>query len=519
MKTCPECYSEYEDALDECPTDSTTLRAVEKDPLVGARLADRYEIVSVIGRGGMGVVYKARQEIMDRLMAIKMLHSHMVSEPESVKRFYREAKTVSQVRHHHIITLYDFGMSKQGQPYIVMDYLEGTSLKMELKEGGPLAFERADQIFKQVVEGLQAAHDLDVVHRDLKPENIMLTKQPDDTDWVTLVDFGLSKLKETKTPDNFHITKVGEVCGSPPYMSPEQCLSSRVVDPRSDIYSLAVVVYESLANKLPFNVKSAIEMLDCHLYATPIPLNQAVPELKSCTEVARVLNKALQKDTEKRHQTVFEFGEELHEAFMRDSLKLRALKHRVEVATLQGMMNEVAGVVQQSTTIPKDMSSLLDGVQFLREQASIEVDQQKASYTNARVVVGDGASGADESGDYTLDNCPYCDAPLHKDLKFCLNCQRQLVSPQELQKLRTAQGRHIFPKGKRGLQNEPASHKVNARTKELNLKAMKLATIQQVLRVVLILVVGYACWAGLVANTNNGQLGKFSQMIQQKFAK
>src|SRR6516165_556368 len=177
--------------MDECPVDSTMLKVVEKDPLVGTHLANRYQILSVIGRGGMGVVYKARQEIMDRLMAIKMLHSHMVAEPESVKRFFREAKTVSQVKHHHVVTLYDFGMSPQGQPFIVMDYLEGKSLKHIVKESGPLTFERADNIFRQVCEGLAAAHVLDVVHRDMKPENIVISKQTDDTDWVTLVDFGL----------------------------------------------------------------------------------------------------------------------------------------------------------------------------------------------------------------------------------------------------------------------------------------------------------------------------------------
>ena len=123
MKSCPECYSEYEDGFERCPVDSSPLRVIERDPLIGTRLGERYEIISVVGRGGMGVVYKARQEQMDKWMAIKMLHSHMVAEPESVKRFFREAKTVSQVRHHHIITLYDFGMSKLGQPYLVMDFL------------------------------------------------------------------------------------------------------------------------------------------------------------------------------------------------------------------------------------------------------------------------------------------------------------------------------------------------------------------------------------------------------------
>ena len=140
LKSCPECFSEYEDSVERCPDDSATLKSIDKDPLVGTRLADRYEVLGVVGRGGMGVVYKVRHELMDRFMAVKMLHSHLVSEPEAVKRFHREAKTVSQVKHHHIITLYDFGMSSQRQPYIVMDYLEGTSLKNIIKDEGCLLY-------------------------------------------------------------------------------------------------------------------------------------------------------------------------------------------------------------------------------------------------------------------------------------------------------------------------------------------------------------------------------------------
>ncbi len=198
MKSCPECYSEYDDAQDICPDDNTALRVIERDPLVGQKLSDRYEVVSVVGRGGMGVVYKVRQEYMDRYMAIKILHSHMVADSEAVKRFFREAKTVSQVKHHHIITLYDFGMSKLGQPYLVMDYLDGVSLKTEIKDNGPVSIDRAANIYAQVCDALASAHSVNLVHRDLKPENIMLSVSGGMEDWVTLVDFGLSKLRDNK---------------------------------------------------------------------------------------------------------------------------------------------------------------------------------------------------------------------------------------------------------------------------------------------------------------------------------
>jgi eukaryotic-like serine/threonine-protein kinase len=506
LKTCPECYNEYEDTVQKCPEDSAKLRAVEKDPLVGTRLADRYEIVSVIGRGGMGVVYKARQEIMDRMMAIKMLHSQQVSEPESVKRFFREAKTVSQVRHHHIVTLYDFGMSPKGQPYIVMDFLEGDSLKHVVKEEGPLSFERAGHVFRQVIEALTCAHGLDVVHRDLKPENIMLSTQNEDTNWVTLVDFGLSKLKSLDLPNDWQPVRAGDIAGSPPYMSPEQCLSNIIVDPRSDIYSLAIVIYESLSGKLPFEVKSAIEMLDRHLYATPIPLN-AIPELKSCTETARVLNKALEKDPEKRHQTIEYFGTELHEALMRDSLKIRALKHRVaEVATLQGTLSDHGQAVKPSLDPSKlkDIAGVLDGQQFLAKQADLESEVQRQTGAHAHLPASHGTAVADTADGEGAEPeyCPYCQVPIHKNLRFCLNCQRKVGTPKD----RMA----VMPTPKSKRTGEQGQGKVSARSKKLADKAMRFNTITQVLRVCLIFVVAYALYAGLSSGVMVEQIKKFA---------
>lgn len=429
MKSCPECYSEYEDSVEKCESDGTALRKIERDPLIGSRLADRYEVVSVVGRGGMGVVYKVRQEQMDRFMAVKMLHSHMVAEPEAVKRFYREAKTVSQVRHHHIITLYDFGMSKLGQPYLVMDYLEGTSLKSVLKDEGPVPIERVEYIYSQVVDALASAHSVELVHRDLKPENIMLSKSSGEDDWVTLVDFGLSKLRDPKAnnEENYHITKIGDVCGSPPYMSPEQCLSSQAVDPRSDIYSLGICVYETLSAKLPFTAKSAIEMLDAHLYATPIPFNQIAPEFKMCSEITNVLNKALQKDPDRRHQTVQEFGNEFREACRRDALKFRTMKHRAEMSSYQDLQSEAKALAS---------TAALDAISDEQiKQAELEVHlaaQSAKKHTFVDWLVSKFAKAAKpvvEAEENTSDEkCPFCQTAITPGIKFCLNCQHKFAT-------------------------------------------------------------------------------------------
>jgi serine/threonine protein kinase len=479
LKTCPECYSEYDDALERCPADSTPLKKSEADkvdPLVGTRLGDRYEIVSVIGRGGMGVVYKARQEQMDKLMAIKMLHSHMVSDSEAVKRFYREAKTVSQVRHHHIVTLYDFGMSAQGQPFLVMDYLQGVSLKDELKNNGPLSFERADRIFNQINDALASAHALDVVHRDLKPENILLSTQNQQADWITLVDFGLSKLKEPKTQDAYQITRTGDVCGSPPYMSPEQCLAASAVDPRSDIYSLAIVVYESLSGVLPYTAKSAIEMMDCHLYGAPIPFSQSSPDLKVCTELTTFFAKALAKEPDTRHQTITEFGADLHECLARDGIKLKSYKHRMEKASYKDMESEAEALMTGTYSALGLSTEQMKGLASQRAidiAGSTQSDLAALQATGTRDGIPNVGAGRNENTDSRTwisrvmsavfgprqkpdeqvelsdsffnqglgySNCPYCNAPVRSLIKFCISCQRQLPSAAEYARMRMSGG-------------------------------------------------------------------------------
>jgi serine/threonine protein kinase len=551
VKSCPECYSEYEDGLERCPADSSLLKSGDRDPLVGKRLGDRYEIVSVIGRGGMGVVYKARQEQMDKLMAIKMLHSHMVSDSEAVKRFYREAKTVSQVKHHHIVTLYDFGMSSQGQPFLVMDYLQGVSLKDELKNNGPLSFERADRIFGQIADGLAAAHSLDVVHRDLKPENIVLSSNAPTGDWVTLVDFGLSKLKEPKTQDAYTITKTGDVCGSPPYMSPEQCLAASAVDPRSDIYSLAIVAYESLSGFLPYKAKSAIEMMDCHLYGTPTPFSQASTDFKVCTEVTNVLNKALAKEPEQRQQDIQEFGKELHEALARDGIKLKSYKHRMEIADFKDMESEAEALM--SGSYPTLGLAAEGHLNAINNQTAMEIannTQIDSNYSKASIQTGghevvnfsnnNGAvnnnnnNNNNNNGDAVAEeaqrswisrvmsavfgprtqavveqeeelesnlpyaNCPYCQAPVRSMIRFCISCQRQLPSAAEYARMRISAGSKLVQAKSQTSSGRHAKPGFSNRAKE----SMNRQAYPGITKFLMIGLVGACIYAGSVALKN-----------------
>lgn len=551
MKTCPECYSEYDDDTKVCPADNSPLKSVEMDPLVGTRLGDRYEIVSVVGRGGMGIVYKARQEQMDKLMAIKMLHSHMVSDSEAVKRFYREAKTVSQVRHHHIVTLYDFGMSSQGQPFLVMDFLQGVSLKDELKNNGPLSFERAEKIFGQVVDALASAHALDVVHRDLKPENILLSQQNQSSDWVTLVDFGLSKLKEPKTQDAYTITKTGDVCGSPPYMSPEQCLAASAVDPRSDIYSLAVVVYECLSGTLPYTAKSAIEMMDCHLYGTPIPFNQSTQDMKVCSELSNFFVKALQKEPEARHANIIEFGEDLKTCLRRDSIKLKSYKHRMEKASFKDMESEAEALMSgtyptlgadgQRSNLASVRAIELAGQQAMNLQeiaTSHDISahpgqpiagQSMATGQYSKTINDKTSNGEEGSGNVNRSwvskvmsavfghrdkenepadfdepdsaalpytNCPYCGAPVRALIKFCISCQRQLPSAAEYARMRVRGGGRLAVASAQVNTGRHQRIGFSNRAKDA-MSSRTYPTIQTWLIVILLLVIGLSFYNAL----------------------
>jgi eukaryotic-like serine/threonine-protein kinase len=494
LKTCPECRKEYEDALVECPIDSQTLKTSQNDPFIGTKLANRYEIISVVGRGGMGVVYKARHEMMDRFMAIKMLHSYMVAAPEAVKRFFQEAQTVSQVKHHHIVTLYDFGMSPQAQPFIVMDYLQGSDIKRVVKEGGPLSFERGEHILNQIVEALAAAHAKNVVHLDLKPENIVLTQQNGDSDWVTLVDFGLSKLEVQSAKEFSNNSKGGHICGSPPYMSPEQCQPGAVVDSRSDIYSLAVVIYEMLSNRLPFEAKSSLEMLECHRFATPLPFYLTQPELKVCTELTHVLNRAFEKEPDRRQQTVEEFGEEVHDAIMRDSVKLRTLKHRAEVGSLDGFFNRE--LVSQAAIVTSDQMEQIATQRYINQdmsksQESGEPKGQDNYFFQTQAPPVAKNQKAAVVVDPKFVGCPFCDAPIEADLKFCLTCERQIVSPNEIYKLRGIGGTDGVPRLRSA---DRYSGKFSNRTKSANVTARRLFKIQSALKTVLLLVIVYALY-------------------------
>ena len=507
-----------------CPEkNSKDSEVSEKDRLVGSKLNDRYSVVSVLGRGGMGVVYKAEDEQTDRVVAIKMLHAHKVADSEALKRFNREARTVAQVNHHNIVKLFDFGMSKQGQPFIVMDFINGHSLKDELEEKGALPFDRASKIFEQVLDALEFAHSLDVVHRDLKPENIILSTEEKSEDQVRIVDFGLSKLKETDPfgEDVYQITKAGDVCGSPPYMSPEQCLSNSVVDPRSDIYSMAICVYETLSANLPYKAKSAIEMMDCHLYGTPIPFSEASPELEACNETTYVLNKALAKEPDNRFMTCSAFWKELKDAMRRDWPKVRSYRYRMSDVAYKDLESEAIALATGEHPVfdARAVSHVQDAINEMKRETIVQqenpkINQPGPNYETGEPMVDEKASiidkllslfrraESDDDDDYELeaidlgyDNCPFCAAPVTGKIRFCVNCQRQLPTVQEFTKLRQQGGR--FNLNKSGLNTSSAENKGFSRRAKMRSSSPGMSLVQKLLTLLLVGLIGYVGYTNL----------------------
>lgn len=307
-KACVLCGKEYPARLELCPEDGTLLTPIGKEPKVGDIFAERYEILGVIGDGGMGKVFKARHNLMKRIVAIKMLLPHLVQNAAALKRFTQEAQAASALKHPHILYVHDFGISDQGIPYLVMDYLEGINLSSLLQEQGRLPEERAIPIFIQACSALAHAHSKGVIHRDIKPANIMLIEFEGQKDYLQIVDFGIAKLLQ---PDGAEqLTHTGEVFGSPLYMSPEQC-RGKELDARSDIYSLGCVLYRTVTGRPVFGGRDAMECMYKQVNDAPSPFSDVCPELAISEKLEAVVFKAIAKEPDGRFASMSDFREAL----------------------------------------------------------------------------------------------------------------------------------------------------------------------------------------------------------------
>lgn len=280
---------------------------------VGQTILGQFRILEEIGRGGMGAVYKAEQPDMERLVAVKILHPRLASRQDLVLRFRREARAMSRLTHPNTARVLLFGQLDTGALYIVMEFLDGKNLLQVERKDGPLDPQRAANIMIQICGALGEAHSQGIVHRDLKPENIVLSKQGGLSDFPKVLDFGLAKMKDPPDPKTGSIralTQQGAVFGTPEFMSPEQA-RGEVLDARSDIYSLCIILYEMLTCKLPFKAKSPMDFITQHIKGKPIPVHTRVSGLPLEEKHWSVMEKALRKDKDDRYQTTLEFAEAL----------------------------------------------------------------------------------------------------------------------------------------------------------------------------------------------------------------
>jgi len=285
-----------------CSVDAAVLQS-PSDPLLGQTLAGKYLVAKLIKRGGMGAVYQGKHVLMDKTVAIKVLRPALAVDDDVVARFSREAKAASRISHPHAVSVTDFGESENGIVFLVMEYLEGRTLKEIIRSEGAMPLKRVVEIIRQVTGALDAAHGQGVVHRDLKSDNIMVS-QTNGGDWAKVLDFGIAKIQQPASVKDADLTAPNLVIGTPQYMSPEQCSQTHPLNARSDIYSLGVIIYEMLAGRVPFTGESATMIMMQHVQDRPPSVLATRPDLPPAVDA--VITRALAKVPADRFQTAGE---------------------------------------------------------------------------------------------------------------------------------------------------------------------------------------------------------------------
>ena len=317
MKYCSTCNEKFDDSISFCPKDGEVL---EEDPssLVGTALDGQYQIEAVLGKGGMGAVYRARHILLGDRVAIKVLPPEMRSNTEWLRRFQREGQAARRFRHPNAVTVYDLRTSADGTIYLVMEYVEGSTLDAELRKHGRFSAVEALAVLTPVMSVLNAAHAMGVVHRDLKPENIMIgTGTTGGEPVVKLLDLGIAKLREVAGAEKTGTTALtiaGQMLGTPYYMSPEQWGElprdgNSDIDGRADIYSLGIVFYELIAGARPFKGLTLSELRREHVSVVPTPLHDVLPTVPE--GFSRAIARSIAKDRDERQATAGELEKEL----------------------------------------------------------------------------------------------------------------------------------------------------------------------------------------------------------------
>ena len=330
MKVCPRCFTRFPDAERFCLHDSAVL--VEEQDIARLNTAvGNYRLDKILGRGGMGTVYSGEHIYIKKPVAVKILHPQFARYPEAVNRFLREARAASSINHPNIVDVTDFGLLQDSTVYFVMEFLEGKSLEDVIEREGAVELHRALNVANQISLALEAAHHAGVIHRDLKPDNIFLLQKPgrrdlvrlaSDKTWTTereqtfdfvkVLDFGIAK---TLVPDELVAETVqGAVFGTPEYMSPEAARGEDV-DHRADVYSLGVILFDMLCGRPPFEAPQSSEVLHMHIHQKPPSPREFAPHREITESAERVILRAMQKDANKRYQTMADFRRDVEASY------------------------------------------------------------------------------------------------------------------------------------------------------------------------------------------------------------
>jgi serine/threonine protein kinase len=302
-KYCPRCFEAFGQGGDICPEHDLKLIALvgSGEGLEGEVIDDKYEIIDVLGKGGMGTVYRARHMIIGREVALKVLRNDYLEDHKGVARFVREARAASRLKSRYSAMLHDFGLAPQGFLYYTMELASGRLLSDIVDRDGALGPERTMHIAADICHSLSEAHANNIVHRDIKADNIMISQDPDGHEIGKVLDFGTAKLINTRERST-RVTDPGIVCGTPEYMSPEQA-QALPVDGRSDLYSLGVLMFEMLTGKLPFTAANSVAVLLKHVNDEPPSPRSILPTLPKLPGLENLIGRLLAKDIEERPRT------------------------------------------------------------------------------------------------------------------------------------------------------------------------------------------------------------------------
>ncbi len=346
MLYCATCGRHYSADFEICPedqsplqADATIIGAPPVDPLVGHTLDGKYHLEERLGMGGMGTVYRARHLLIDRPVAVKVLNRLFVEDEAARTRFRREARAAGRLQHPNAVTVTDFGESQDGYVYLVMELLEGRTLREVLAKEAPLDVARSVALMLQVSAAVAAAHEAGIIHRDLKPANIFIVQRAEVPAVVKVLDFGIAKLAAEllEEEDALALTQVGAMIGTPRYMSPEQC-DGVDLTPAADVYSLGCILYEMLTGTVPFNGSTPLAIAMKHTSEVPRSPREFVSSIPPALE--QVVLHTLEKRPEERPANAAKFREELLATAERLGLEHAAVTSSPNLAALRSVGTE-----------------------------------------------------------------------------------------------------------------------------------------------------------------------------------